>query len=61
VVEGSEVLDDMEKLVQAGVQILACGTCLDFFGLKDKLKVGEISNAYTISETLLEAGKVVRF
>lgn len=61
VVEGSEVLDDIEKLTRAGVQIIACGTCLDFFGLKDKIKVGEISNAYTISETLLEAGKVVRF
>jgi selenium metabolism protein YedF len=61
VVEGSEVLEDMEKLIKAGVQILACGTCLDYFGLKDKLKVGEISNAYTISESLLEAGKVIRF
>jgi selenium metabolism protein YedF len=61
VVEGSEVLDDMEKLTDAGVQVMACGTCLDFFGLKDKIKVGEISNAYTISETLLEAAKVIRF
>jgi peroxiredoxin family protein len=60
-VEGSEVLDDLEKLIQNGVNIMACGTCLDFFGLKDKIKVGEISNAYTISETLLEAAKVVRF
>ncbi len=57
----SEVLDDIEKLTRASVQILACGTCLDFYGLKDKIKVGEITNAYTISETLLEAGKVVRF
>ncbi|UCF08640.1 MAG: sulfurtransferase-like selenium metabolism protein YedF [Thermoplasmata archaeon] len=61
VVEGSDVLEDIGKLAQGGVQILACGTCLDFFDLKDKIKVGEISNAYTISETLLEAGKVVRF
>jgi selenium metabolism protein YedF len=60
VVEGSDVLEDLDKLTQAGVQVMACGTCLDFFGLKDKIKVGEISNAYTIAETLLEAGKVVR-
>jgi selenium metabolism protein YedF len=61
VVEGSEVLEDLDKLAQAGVQVMACGTCLDFFGLKEKIKVGEISNAYTIAEALLEAGKVVRF
>lgn len=60
VVEGSEVLDDLKKLVEQGVQILACGTCLDFLGLKEKIVIGEISNAYTIAETLFEAGKVIR-
>ena len=60
-IENSEVLDDLIKLNKMGVDILVCGTCLDYFGLKDKLAIGEISNAYTISETLLEAGKVVKF
>lgn len=60
-VEGSEVLEDLGKLGENGVNILVCGTCLDYFGLKDRLAVGEISNAYTIAETLLGAGKVVRF
>jgi selenium metabolism protein YedF len=59
VVEGSPVLEDLRALVDQGVQILACGTCLGYFELKDKVAVGEISNMYTISETMLEAGKTV--
>ena len=42
------------------VEILVCGTCLNYFGLTDKVAVGEISNAYTIAETLLQAGRTVR-
>jgi selenium metabolism protein YedF len=50
--EGSEVLEDLKKLEEEGVEIISCGTCLDFFKIKDKLKVGEISNMYTIYEKL---------
>ncbi|MCF6460974.1 sulfurtransferase-like selenium metabolism protein YedF [Clostridium sp. Cult3] len=50
--EGSEVLEDLKKLEEEGVEIISCGTCLDFFGIKDKLQVGEISNMYTIYEKL---------
>lgn len=50
--EGSEVLDDLKKLEKEGVEIISCGTCLDFFNIKDKLQVGEISNMYTIYEKL---------
>ena len=57
--EGSPCLDDLEKLQENGVEILSCGTCLDYYGLKEKLKVGEISNMYTIYETLFNAGKVI--
>jgi len=60
VCEGSEALDDLRALADQGVEILACGTCLGFFGLKEKLAVGEVSNMYTIAETLLQAGKVVQ-
>jgi selenium metabolism protein YedF len=58
-VEGSPVLEDLEALGKRGVEILACGTCLGHFGLKDKLAVGEVSNMYSIAETLLAAGNVV--
>jgi selenium metabolism protein YedF len=58
-VEGSPVLEDLEALGERGVALLACGTCLGHFGLKDKLAVGEISNMYSIAQTLLAAGNVV--
>ena len=58
-VEGSQSLDDLRLLADQGVQILLCGTCLGHFNLKEKVAVGEISNMYAISETMLRASKVV--
>lgn len=40
--EGSESLDDLRLLADKGVAIRACGTCLDYFGITDKLAVGEV-------------------
>ena len=59
VVQGSLVLEDLEGLHGRGVEILACGTCLGHYELKENVAVGEISNMYTIAEILLSAGKVV--
>jgi selenium metabolism protein YedF len=59
-VQGSEVLADLEALAKEGTDILACGTCLGFFELKDKLGAGRISNMYDISEAMLGAGKLVQ-
>jgi selenium metabolism protein YedF len=59
VVEGSLVLEDLHALCEQGAEILACGTCLGHYNLKEKLAVGEVSNMYTIAETMLGAGKVV--
>ncbi|WP_300410445.1 sulfurtransferase-like selenium metabolism protein YedF [Lagierella sp.] len=50
--EGSEVLDDLKAMAQEGVEIVSCGTCLDFYNLKEKLQIGEISNMYTIYEKI---------
>ena len=58
-VEGSEVLGDLRALEEKGVEILVCGTCLDYFGLKEKVAVGRISNMYEIAETLLSASGLV--
>ena len=55
--KGSEVLDDLKNLADNGVKIISCGTCLDFYGLKESLEVGEISNMYTIYETLEKADR----
>lgn len=59
VAQGSPVLEDLDALQQQGVEILACGTCLGYYDLKDQVAVGDISNMYTIAETILQAGKVV--
>ena len=58
-VEGSPILEDLCALSEGGVEILACGTCLDYYGIKDRPAVGEVSNMYTIAETLLQAAKTV--
>ncbi|WP_024614003.1 sulfurtransferase-like selenium metabolism protein YedF [Clostridium sp. Ade.TY] len=52
VTEGSEVIDSIRELEKKGVKIVSCGTCLDFYGLKDKLLIGEVSNMYTIVEIM---------
>jgi selenium metabolism protein YedF len=51
-VKDSPVLDDLKELLEAGVEIISCGTCLDFYNLKDSLAVGDISNMYTIYEKM---------
>jgi selenium metabolism protein YedF len=58
--EGSEVLETLQALSGKGVEILSCGTCLDFYGLKEKLKVGIVSNMYDIAQSLLEADRLIR-
>lgn len=58
--EGSEVLEALEKLGNRGVEVLSCGVCLDFFNRKDKLRAGAVTNMFTIAESLLAGGPVVR-
>ena len=58
--EGSESLKDIEELENRGAEIMSCGTCLDFYGLKEKLKVGGITNMYAIAETMQKADRLVR-
>jgi len=57
--EGSDVLDTLQLLENDAVEIFSCGTCLDYYGIKDKLLVGKVSNMYEIVASLLTAGKVV--
>lgn len=56
---GSELLEYLKNLENAGVEILSCGTCLDFYGLTDKLQVGGVGNMYTIAEEMLRATKTI--
>jgi tRNA 2-thiouridine synthesizing protein A len=58
---GSYVLDTLKKFEEMGFTILICGTCLDFFKIREKVEVGTISNALEIMEALTTAAKVVKF
>lgn len=55
----SPALESLKNLSEQGVEILACGTCLDYFSLKDKVAVGRISNMYDILDLMLNADKVI--
>lgn len=58
--EGADTLEDMKALEAEGVNILTCGTCLDFYGIKDKLAVGTVTNMYEIVEVMEKAKNIVR-
>jgi selenium metabolism protein YedF len=58
--EGSKVLETLKDLSKGGVEIVSCGTCIDFYGLKDKMRVGSISNMYEIIQSLLEADRLIK-
>ena len=58
--EGSVLLGDLEALAAAGVEIIACGTCLNFFDLADRLRVGRVTDMLEIASRLADAGRIVR-
>lgn len=58
--EGSEVLEDLKNLEAAGTKIVSCGTCLNFYGLTEKLAVGSVSNMYDIVELQNGAARIIR-
>jgi len=58
--EGSDLLEALEKLGNRGVEVLSCGVCLDFFGKRDALRAGSVTNMFTIVETLMSLHGVVR-
>ena len=58
--EGADTLEDLKSMEAEGVTVLTCGTCLDFYGIKDKLAVGSVTNMYDIVERMEKAKTVVR-
>jgi len=58
--EGSASLEDLKQMEAQGVAIKSCGTCLDFYGLKEKLAVGTVTNMYDIVETMDKAVRVIK-
>ena len=58
-VEGSDIINSLKELERMGIEILSCGTCLNYYNLENKLAVGQISNMYTIAEKLLNSENVI--
>lgn len=59
-VEGSDSLADLKLLESQGVEILTCGTCLNYYGLSEKLAVGTVTNMYVIAEKQMKASLIVK-
>ena len=57
--EDEQVLESLRALADKGVDILVCGTCLNYYGLTERLKLGTVSNMYDILERMQRAGKVI--
>ena len=58
--EGADTLEDLKLLESEGVTVLTCGTCLDFYGLKEKLAVGGATNMYDIVERMENAAQMIK-
>ena len=58
--QGADTLEDLKLLESEGVTILTCGTCLDFYGLKEKLAVGGVTNMYDIVERMENATQIIK-
>lgn len=57
--KGSDTLEDLKEIASAGVEFLVCGTCLNFFEVKERLGVGIVSNMYDITGAMSRAGRLV--
>ncbi|MGP8107116.1 MAG: sulfurtransferase-like selenium metabolism protein YedF [Desulfobaccales bacterium] len=56
----SPVLSELKGLEEMGVSLLVCGTCLDFYKVRDRLAVGQVSNMFSILESQMQAGRLIK-
>ena len=54
-----DIINSISTLIEKGTEVLVCGTCLNYYGLTEKLKVGTISNMYEIVEKMKSSAKVI--
>ena len=58
--DDSPVLAELKGLEEMGVELLVCGTCLDFYKVKDRLAAGQVSNMFSILEAQMQAGRIIK-
>jgi len=56
----SQVLSEFKGLEEMGVELLVCGACLDYYKVRDRLAVGQVSNMYSILESQMQAGRIIK-
>lgn len=57
--ENHDTVGNLKILEEAGVEILSCGTCLDYYGLKESLKLGSVTNMYTIVDIMKNSSQTI--
>ncbi len=57
--EGSNAVEDLQKLAASGVEVNCCGACLDYYGQKERQLVGGVTNMATIVERMAGARRVI--
>lgn len=57
--EEQQIIDSLQELAEKGCEILVCGTCLNYYGLTEQLKIGTVSNMYDILGKMQAAAKVI--
>ena len=55
-----QIIENLNTLIEKGTKVLVCGTCLNFYVIKDDLKVGTVSNMYDILGAMQEVSKVIK-
>ena len=55
-----DTVKDLKVLEERGVEILSCGTCANFYHVQEQIKVGTLTNMYTILERQMKATKVIK-
>ena len=54
-----QVIESIQALLDKGTTVLVCGTCLNYYGLSERLKIGTVSNMYDILSAMQRADKVI--
>jgi len=59
-IKTSPVIEDLKKLEEQGVEILTCGTCLNYYGITEELAVGSVTNMYSIVDKMNSSDKIIK-
>ena len=57
--EEPQVIENIQTLLDKGAKVLVCGTCLNYYGIMERLKIGTVSNMYDILGAMQRADKVI--